>query len=207
MSEDPPASAAAAPESTRFVLVRHAQSVWNARGVWQGQADPPLSEDGRAQAAALARSLEGTRADGLVCSDLVRARETAEAIGAVLGLEPRVTAALRELDVGRWSGRTRAEIEASDRELLAEFESQDPHVRPGGGETRQELRDRVRACVEALAAERPGAHLIVVAHLGVVRALVPGAEPGHGEIVEATLAEIRAAMARRARAPESTAAL
>lgn len=95
---------------TRVLLVRHGQSEWNARGRWQGQADPPLTDLGRAQARAAARSLGAL--DAIFSSDLQRAADTAEIISAELGIGPVVIdEALRERDAGEWSGLTRSEIE------------------------------------------------------------------------------------------------
>src|SRR5690349_8120787 len=94
----------------RILLVRHAQSEWNAVGRWQGQADPPLSEFGREQAAGLAEHPLLTAFDAIVSSDLQRARSTAVAIAECRALgsdEISIDAGLRELDVGSWSGRTR----------------------------------------------------------------------------------------------------
>ncbi len=181
---------AVASAPTTFVLIRHAESVWNAQDRWQGHADPPLSERGVAQARGLAPMLASDRADALLCSDLSRARQTAEILGAALGLAPRSDARLRELDVGCWAGLTRAEIEALDPELLRHFETEDPAVRAGGGESRAEIRARVRTAFRALANEHPGARLIVVTHLGVVRALRPGAELENGEWISVSAAEL-----------------
>src|SRR5438093_548398 len=100
------------PAVTRILLVRHGQSVWNADGRWQGQADPPLSDVGVDQAAAAADSdaVDGVRA--LYSSDLERARHTAQLLGVRLGLDPVVDVRLRERHAGGWEGCTRAEIEA-----------------------------------------------------------------------------------------------
>src|SRR5215218_1994878 len=93
----------------RLILVRHGESTWNAEERLQGQLDPPLSERGRDQSRALAGVLDGMPDDRVVCSDLGRARETAE----LLGLRPaRLDARWREIDVGEWGGRTAAEIDA-----------------------------------------------------------------------------------------------
>ncbi|WP_421121472.1 histidine phosphatase family protein [Aquihabitans daechungensis] len=71
---------------TRLLLVRHGESIWNADGRWQGQADPPLSDRGRDQAVAAAASI-GT-VDALVTSDLERAVDTGAIIGRILGIDP-----------------------------------------------------------------------------------------------------------------------
>src|SRR3546814_7398309 len=77
----------------RVLLVRHGQSEWNATGRWQGQADPPLTDLGRAQAHHAARSLGVV--DAIVASDLQRAADTALIISGALGVGPVV------LEIGR----------------------------------------------------------------------------------------------------------
>jgi broad specificity phosphatase PhoE len=161
---------------TEIVLIRHAESVWNAERRWQGQADPPLSARGRAQAAALACTLEHLAFDRLYASDLVRALETARIIGAAHGLAPQPDARLRELDVGRWEGRRRDEIEAFDGAALLRFDSGDLDAPAGGGESRRAAARRVRAAAAALAVENAGCRIALVTHLGVIRALAPGTE-------------------------------
>jgi XTP/dITP diphosphohydrolase len=167
----------------QFVLIRHAESIWNAEERWQGQADPPLSPRGVAQAEAVAQKLATRRADAVLCSDLRRARETAEIVGRALGLAPQPDPRLRELDVGRWAGLTRREIEALDPEALRRFEAEDPDVRAGEGESRAEIRARVRRAFREIARAHPGERLIVVTHLGVVRALRPGTNLDNAESV------------------------
>ena len=62
----------------RLLLVRHGQSTWNALGRWQGQADPPLTDIGRRQAAEASAAIGAV--DAIFSSTLERARVTAEII-------------------------------------------------------------------------------------------------------------------------------
>ena len=78
------------------MLIRHGQSTWNRDHRIQGQLDPPLSDEGRRQAALVAARLAGRKFDGLYASDLKRALETAEVIGTAVGVRPEPTEALRE---------------------------------------------------------------------------------------------------------------
>lgn len=163
-----------------WLLIRHAESTWNAAGRWQGQGDPPLSDRGRLQAEALARRLPGETIDVLISSDLSRAAETAAILGRCWGLQPQLTDAVRELAIGDWTGLTRDQIAAIAPEALRRFESRDPHARPGGGESRDELERRARRALVELAAAHPGARVAVVTHLGVLRALSIDAATGQG---------------------------
>jgi probable phosphoglycerate mutase len=187
----------------RIHLLRHAESEWNATGRWQGHGDPPLSERGLEEARARASVLGAELASAgrnlrVFSSDLRRARDTAACLGTWLGQPVIAVPALRELDVGRWSGLTRTEIASSDPVLLAAFDCGDPDVRPGGGESRRELRVRVHAAVEALAERYPRTDLLLVVHLGVIDALVPGTRPANLALVSSDLAAVRGAAERRA---------
>ena len=175
-------------------LLRHAESVWNAAGRWQGHADAPLSERGVRQAAVaaprVAAALASERLQHLYCSDLQRAVDTARAVGRVLGLDPVLVPGLRELDVGSWTGLSTEQIAQRDPERLLAFQAGVPDVRPGGGESRREIRKRVRRVVRDLVAADPSASVLCVVHLGVVRALIPGAEPAHTALERTSLDEI-----------------
>ena len=93
-----------------------------------------------------------------------------------MGLVAQFDARLRELDVGAWAGLTRAEIASREAAELERFERGVPDARPGGGESRRELRWRVRTAAAAIAAAHPGERVALVTHLGAVRALCPGTE-------------------------------
>ena len=68
-------------------LTRHGETDWNIEGRWQGHTDVPLNDNGRTQAVAVAEALQSAGLCGVVASDLSRARETAQIVGAALGIE------------------------------------------------------------------------------------------------------------------------
>ena len=167
--------------ATSLLFVRHGETTWNVAKRWQGQADTPLTADGEAQARAVAALLAGAAErpwTRLVSSDLQRARRTADAIGAALGLPVEDEPRFRERDVRDWSGLTHPEVEARDPEAYRAFKRGDPTLRMGGGESTLDLRARALAAVRELHAAGE-AHVIVVTHLGLIRSLVPGAEVGN----------------------------
>ena len=96
---------------TTILLARHGETEWNREGRWQGWADPPLNDAGRAQARTLAEELRTIPFDAVYASDLRRARETAVIVAAPHAVPVLTDAGLREIDVGSWSGLTRREIE------------------------------------------------------------------------------------------------
>ncbi|MDQ3569647.1 MAG: histidine phosphatase family protein [Actinomycetota bacterium] len=156
----------------RLLLLRHGQSRWNAENRWQGWADPPLSDLGEAQAVGLASRLAATAMDGtplagVVSSDLERARRTATIVGERLGLGVDVDTALRERDVGSWSGLTTAEIERRWPEELAAWRV-GGLAAPPGGECDDAMAERVLRALGRLVARTETA-LLVVTHGGLIR--------------------------------------
>ncbi|HEX6394435.1 MAG TPA: histidine phosphatase family protein [Acidimicrobiales bacterium] len=159
-----------------LLLLRHAQSEWNALGRWQGQADPPLSDEGRRQSVAAAARIEQqpwySAFDLVASSDLARARETADLIAQSLGLEGSalVDEGLREYDAGEWSGLTLTEIEARWPGEVERF-TDGLVPSPPGGEDRRSFDTRIADTVRGLSAfaDRAGAEsLLVVTHGGVI---------------------------------------
>ncbi len=157
---------------TRLLLLRHAESEWNAQGRWQGLADPPLSPRGEQQALQAGRLLGPMGVTALVSSDLQRARGTAERIAATLPLDgpAGIDAGLREYDVGAWSGLTRVEIEAAWPGAIDDWRHGRLVATPGG-ERHDSFVARISAAVARVAAAQPADTIGVITHGGVIRAL------------------------------------
>jgi broad specificity phosphatase PhoE len=151
--------------SVDLLIVRHAQSAWNALGIWQGTEDPPLSALGQRQAEVAAEHLDG-RFDEVWSSDLGRAQQTAETLARKAGLPAvRVMGELRERHAGPWQGLTRDEIEEGWPGWL------DNGRRPPGYEGDEQLVGRALPALQREAATtRPG-RVLVVSHGGVMMAL------------------------------------
>ena len=145
---------------TRVILARHGETDWNRDGIWQGHGDPPLNALGRQQAAMLADHLREMQIDILYSSDLRRASETAEIVAEAKGLAVVPDPELREMDVGSWTGLTRAQIE-----------ERFPGTTYHDGESREAFGSRVVTAVHRLAAGHDDVCLVAVTHGGVVRAL------------------------------------
>jgi broad specificity phosphatase PhoE len=156
---------------TRILLVRHGQSEWNLSGRWQGQADPPLTDLGRSQARAAARSL-GT-VDAIWSSDLQRAAETATILAGELGVGPVVVDPdLRERDAGEWSGLTRVEIDERYPGYLEPLVGEDPEGwkprRPPGWESDAALATRVHRVLLTMRREVGAGDILAVVHAGLL---------------------------------------
>ncbi len=154
-----------------LILVRHGESVGNARGLLLGRIDAPLTELGRAQAASVRRLL-GDPVVELRSSPLSRARDTAAALE--LDVEVQVDEQWVEVDYGEYDGQPLRDIPA---QVWQEWR-RDPTFRPPGGETLAEVDWRVAAACEELFAEpdqgarRRDGDIVVVSHVTPIKAAV-----------------------------------
>ncbi|NAZ88727.1 histidine phosphatase family protein [Kineococcus indalonis] len=159
---------------TTFLLARHGATAHTAQGRLSGctGANPPLSRVGREQARRLAAALRAAGgADVLACSPVLRARQTAEEVAAVLDLPLRVEDDLREIDFGDWEGLTPAEVDRRWPGEQAAWRRQSEQA-PPGGESVEAVGDRVARVRERLAAEHPGARVLLVSHMYPVKLTV-----------------------------------
>jgi broad specificity phosphatase PhoE len=152
-----------------ILLARHGETDWNAEKRWQGHSDRPLTERGRAQAAALAERLDPTRLEVVYTSDLRRARQTGSVVAERQGVPVKTRQDLREVDVGSWAGLTRQEAAERFPEAFERWE----HGYPGwtDGETYEQMTERVVAAVLEIAAKHSDRPALVVTHAGPIRAL------------------------------------
>jgi broad specificity phosphatase PhoE len=148
-------------------LVRHAESVWNVEGRYQGHADSGLTEEGRRQAerfgAAFAESVPAP--DVVVSSDLPRVVDTARTYADLVGAEVRLDPALREMSVGDWAGLTFEEAAVAHPSIVARVAAGEDLARGAGGETFADTRARVVAALTRATADLPdvgGDRIVVV---------------------------------------------
>jgi broad specificity phosphatase PhoE len=149
-------------------LVRHGESTWNSVRRFQGGLDPPLSPRGLLQARALAAGLAPTCFDALYTSPLSRARDTAAACGAALGLEPVAIDALREVGLGDWEGLTLEMVKAQEGDRYGRWLEAPVEHPPRGGEGMMAFAARVRGALERLSARHPAGRVLVVCHGGAI---------------------------------------
>jgi probable phosphoglycerate mutase len=152
-----------------LLLIRHGQSVGNAEGRIQGQFDSPLSEEGVAQARALARRLgdEGWQVEAIYASDLQRAADTARIVAKALGVPLTLDARLREYDAGVLNGMVWNEIEARYPEIWEGLQRRGLWAPIPGEEGNDAFHARVAAALaDVVAAHDNGQRVAVVAHGG-----------------------------------------
>ena len=157
--------------STRLILLRHGETVWNVEGRYQGQGDSALTATGRAQAEAVAARLLRRRVEALYSSDLGRAVETARAVAAATGLIVNLDSRLRERHLGVFQALLKADIRVRFRDEYRRFKIDPDYVVPGGESARQ-CSVRVIACLEEIAARHAGQEIAVTSHGGAANSLL-----------------------------------
>lgn len=175
-------------EKHQLVLVRHGQSTANASGVWQGQMEFPLSEEGRYQARLVGRALADEKLDAVYSSPLQRAFQTAEAIVSEAGLsKPAIPVrGLIERAGGILEGMTWAEQERRNPDLVRKFLSipEEERWTLVGAEPDEQVLARFEAAIAEIRDRHPdGGRVVVVSHGGAMRAFLrgrfgPGVLPG-----------------------------
>ena len=156
---------------TTLLLVRHGQTDANAQQVFQRQQGAGLNDAGRAQAALLGSRIRGAGIARVVCSDQERAVETATIASRGMELPIELDPALREIDVGAWSGLSYAEAEARFPDEWAQWVA-GGDARRGGGETYGELALRIHAALARVAEASAGKTTLVVTHGAALRSFV-----------------------------------
>lgn len=155
--------------SNEVLLVRHGETDENAAARFQGRLDTRLNDRGRAQSHALAARLRDEGVVALYSSPLQRARQTAEIVGAAIGLDVVFDERLVEADAGEWSGRMIDDILAHDADGYARWRAAEPTFRFPGGESVAEQTQRMAAALADVAAGPLPA--VVVTHGGTIRAV------------------------------------
>lgn len=186
-------------EPTRLWVLRHGQTEMSVQGQFSGLSDPELTTHGREQAqraaayvaGQLAGRLAGRPASGGTAADassspgpvavysspLQRTRQTAEAVVEAIGqtsaTTPRVqfTESLIEMDFGDWEGRTFTEV-MEQFPLEHDACLWDSSVAPSGGESPDEVFDRVRSFLRDVARNHPGEDVVVVSHVTPIKSML-----------------------------------
>lgn len=161
--------------ATSLTLVRHGVTAFSVEKRFSGVGDPPLIEQGRLQAKAVAARL-ATRGsiDLIVTSPMSRCRETAAVIASLIGAPVEQDDDLREVDFGAWEGLTLETVQERWPRELAMWLA-DPTISPPEGESYDSLRYRISRAQERLVNRHRGMTVCVVTHSRPVASFVASA--------------------------------
>ncbi|MBN1488134.1 MAG: histidine phosphatase family protein [Anaerolineae bacterium] len=159
--------------TTKLILVRHGQTVWNAEYRFRGRADISLDDKGMAQARITARRIM-TEWDvsAIYCSPLARARQTAELIAQPLMLHERAHPGLLDIDYGAWQGLSIDEVRDRWSAALGTWFSCPDRAPIPGGETLLAVQMRAVGTINEIVNRHPDKTVVVVGHTVVNRLII-----------------------------------
>ena len=164
---------------TRVLLIRHGESVANRSDTFSGYSDVALEEKGKLQATWTAKFVtEKYRIDKVYASDLQRAVETGKAVADLLGLEVITEQGMREINGGDWEGVSFSRLPIRFPEDYHTWMTDIGRVRCTGGESTEELGNRVYETLTKIARENDGKTVAVATHATPIRAMQTLIETG-----------------------------
>lgn len=154
---------------TTVYLVRHGEAEGNLYRRIHGQYDSNLTDNGLHQVEALKKRFRSIHLDAVYSSDLRRCKKTAGALYEHKGLPLQLDPGLREMNLGQWEDRPWGEIGRTDPEGIYGFQNCLSTFRAPGGESFEELRQRVGGTILKLAARHPGETIGLSTHYIALR--------------------------------------
>ena len=157
----------------KLYLVRHEKTDWNQKSRIQGQTDTPLNDHGREQAQELAEKLEQEDLNirCIYSSPQQRAYETAQIIGQKLSVSPITHQGLEEMCMGKWEGYTWKQVKEEFPEEYQVWYTNRRYQQTPGGESYQQLLDRLLPALRDIL-ERETENTLIVTHSAVIMTLM-----------------------------------
>ncbi|MCX8076159.1 MAG: histidine phosphatase family protein [Aquificaceae bacterium] len=155
----------------RLYIVRHAESLWNPIGRYQGLLDPELSDRGKKQARALGEHFKSIELNAVYSSPLKRTTETALEVAKQKGMEVIPDRRVIEIDHGSWSGLLVEEVQERFPEQFRQWIEEPHKVSFEGGESLEQVYHRVKEFLEYLREKHWGQAVAVVSHTVPIRAM------------------------------------
>jgi broad specificity phosphatase PhoE len=154
----------------RLLLVRHGQTSANvARALDSRPPGAPLTDEGHAQATAVAARLASSPVEAVYASTAIRAQQTATHIASPHGLEVQVIEGVQEVYVGDLEGQTGEDALKAFVSVYDRWTQNDLAARMPGGESGVEIQDRYLGAVREIQAKHPDGLVVLVSHVGTIR--------------------------------------
>ncbi len=163
-------------QAAKLIVIRHGETEWNSKGIWQGQLDSPLTEKGVSQANAVGQRLKDfLPIESIYSSDLGRCLRCAQLAADLLGLEVRTDLRLRERSFGVIEGMEKKVSQVKFPGVWDRLNKRDENFAPEGGESLKEKQMRFDEIYNELAEENKGRTVVVFTHGGGVDAILRSA--------------------------------
>jgi len=155
----------------RYYLIRHGETTWNAREIFQGKQDAPLSDKGLMQAQLTSDIAAKIGKATIWCSPLLRARQTARPLAERGGYEIFIDDGLMEIDHGAWECLHVEEVKRLYPKLFEQWRRQPDKVLMPGGESLKDVQERAIKALERIRL-RGEEQAIIVTHDAVIKCLL-----------------------------------
>lgn len=165
----------------RVVFIRPGETDWNKDKRQQGWIASPLNKLGKLQVERLANFVRHIGITALYSSDLKRAVQTAELLSEKLGYPAVFDARLRERGIGQWQGMTLDELRRWYPDEHAQLVADVDEYQVPGGESRSQVRARMRSAFDDIVAAVDGETVAIVSHTTAIRALLGELIPNSGD--------------------------
>ncbi|MFC1524784.1 histidine phosphatase family protein [Planctomycetota bacterium] len=166
----------------KFFLVRHGETQWNKQEIFRGLKDIPLNKTGLNQARALAQNLKNIPLDLILSSPLKRARQTAQEISKLQGIQVRNEPTFIDINFGLWQGVSKALVKEIYPRLYRQWLTQPHKVKFPKGETLYEARQRVVRTLMKLARQNQAENVLIATHrviCKIILCIVMGRDNSH----------------------------
>jgi alpha-ribazole phosphatase len=152
-------------------MVRHGQTADSRENRFSGSSDPPLTMVGEAMVQAFAEAYASLTWDAIYTSPMLRARQTADPLCRLTGVQAQLEDGLKEIDYGEWEGLKQVEVKQRWPEAF-EYWADDVASRgTPGGETAFHVAARAMRVVEAIRARHQKGNVLLVSHKATLRVI------------------------------------
>lgn len=159
---------------TKIYLLRHGETAWNIEKVFRGQAEVPLTENGKRQAQFAADHLRNKGIEAIYTSPLERGRKTAEIVGVTLNLKSMIKEKLTGLNFGAWQGRPYSEIANKYPKEFERYKTAPDTFQSPGGETLNEAMKRSMNLLKEIEKKHPNGTVLIVTHRVICKLMLLG---------------------------------
>jgi alpha-ribazole phosphatase len=152
-------------------MVRHGQTADSRENRFSGSSDPPLTMVGEAMVQAFAEAYASLTWDAIYTSPMLRARQTADPLCRLTGVQATLEDGLKEIDYGEWEGLRQAEVKQRWPEAFDYWADDVASRGTPGGETAFHVAARAMRVVEGIRARHQGGNVLLVSHKATLRVI------------------------------------
>src|SRR5258705_11864688 len=152
-------------------MVRHGQTAASRQNRFSGSSGPPLTAAGEAMAQEFARAYASLNWDAIYSSPMLRARQTADALGRLAGVQVVIEDGLKEMDYGEWEGLKHDEVKMRWPKAFEYWAADVASRGTPGGETAFHVAARALRVVEAIRSRHQQGNVMLVSHKATLRVI------------------------------------